>query len=201
MLTIIIQTYTWPTTITTTTTTAVTTTKTRKKYSTKNTDEKKFTFNIPLEKRESRELLERKKERKTKKKYSISLLSLEPLFILVEPASFSYRILISRVNNTREFPQLRRGFSTNRHTGLGEGAVFCFPPPLFIRRPSVAIPHGGEEKAKMYFSRTIRGNRKSSTPLELPLLSLPARKCSLFKRYSARIGAGESVAIFVFTHR
>lgn len=36
----------------------------------------------------------------------------------------------------------------------------------------------------MYFSRTIRGNRKSS-----PCNPLPAPKCPLFKRYSARIGA------------
>lgn len=200
MLTIITQTYTWPTTITTTTTTtAVTTTKTRKKYPTKNTDEKKFTFNIPLEKRESRELLQRKKERKTKKNTPFPFYPPNHFSFWWNqrrfPTGFSFRASTIH-ESSRSF-----GFSTNRHTGLGEEAVFCFPPPLFIRRPSVAIPHGGEEKAKMYFSRTIRGNRKSSTPLELPLLSLPARKCSLFKRYSARIGAGESVAIFVFTHR
>lgn len=201
MLTIITQTYTWSTTITTTTTVAATTTKTRKKYPTKNTDEKKFTFNIPLEKRESRELLERKKERKKDKKKNTPFPFYPPNHFSFWwnqrrfPTGFSFRASTIH-ESSRSF-----GFSTNRHTGLGKGAVFCFPPPLFIRRPSVAIPHGGEEKAKMYFSRTIRGNRKSSTPLKLPLLSLPARKCSLFKRYSARIGAGESVAIFVFTHR
>lgn len=92
----------------------------------------------------------------------------------MEPASFSYRILISRVNNTRVPAGSTRFFDESTHGGGG-----CFLPLLpylFAGHPFPSHEEGG--KAKMYFSRTIRGNRKSSPP----------RKCSLFKRYSARIG-------------
>lgn len=93
-------------------------------------------------------------------------------FHLVEPAPFSYRILISRVNNTRRVPAA----STRFFDGGG-----CFPPPSlpYLLAGHPLCPHGGRggrrrrqkcifrERFAVIGSHHVRG------------------KCSLFKRYSA----------------
>lgn len=75
----------------------------------------------------------------------------------------------------QQYTSSRRFDAVFRRIDTRGGGLFSAPPPLFIRRPSdtplnPAWERGGG-KAKMYFSRTIRGNRKSS-----PCNPLPAPK-------------------------
>lgn len=93
-------------------------------------------------------------------------------------APFSYRILILRINNTRKQADvfLHGPFdavSPNRHGVVPMRHELLY---LFRRYPPTPLSPGAEN-TKMYFSRTIRGNRKSS----LALAKKVAFKCySLF---------------------
>lgn len=157
MLTIITQTYTWPTTITTTTT-AVTTTKTRKKYPTKNTDEKKFTFNIPLEKRESRELLERKKERKKDKKKILH-------FPFIPRTTFHFGGTsvvflpdshFARQQYTRVPAASTRFFHESTH-GVRGGGCFLFPSsPIYSPTIRCHTTRRGGEGKNVFFENDSR---------------------------------------------
>ena len=129
-----------------------------------------------------------KKERKREKRRKKTNRSLRAVLFAVHfspggIASFSYRILILRINDTGKqagvcfcmgrsmrFPPNRRG------ARFYAGLLYLFrrypPTPL---SPPAGERRGGEgegappEHAKMYFSRTIRGNRKSSPELFLSL--------------------------------
>lgn len=143
--------------------------------------EKKFTFNIPLEKQSSYKRGERKKER-GEKKSSISLLSPEPLFIWWNqrrfPTGFSFR-----ASTIHEFPQVRRGFSTNRHTG--EGAVFCPSSPIYS--PAIRFhPTRREGRQKCIFRErfAVIGSHHPHENVRFLNVIRP-----------------ESVAVFVFAHR